>query len=148
MAVAACTLFSAMAVAGTVFFTPLDNGYIHITGTITGLTPGKHGFHIHQFGDIRNNCKAGGGHFNPFRRNHGGPGIKDRHVGDLGNIEADVNGVAVVDIVDDVIGLSRRNNIIGRSVIVHAGEDDLGVGGTSTGDAMARLACCVVGISL
>ena len=57
---------------------------------------------------------------------HGAPGDDHRHVGDLGNIIADTNGVATLDMVDSVISLNGINNIIGRGVVIHAGEDDMG----------------------
>ena len=38
---------------------------ILIHGKIFGLEPGKHGFHVHAVGDLSNDCKASGGHFNP-----------------------------------------------------------------------------------
>lgn len=59
-----------------------------------------------------------GGHFNPYGKQHGGPLDSERHAGDLGNIEADQNSIANVNIVDDQIPLTGENNIIGRSVVV------------------------------
>src|ERR1051326_5463695 len=66
-------------VAGTVTFTTSGDG-IKIVADVTGLTPGKHGFHIHEFGD----CSSGdgnsaGGHFNPTHKAHGAPDASDRH---------------------------------------------------------------------
>merc|ERR1719219_483407 len=66
------------------FDTP-DGTEIEISGLLYGLSPGEHGFHIHEAGDLADNCAAAGGHFNPFGNNHGAPGAEDRHVGDLGN---------------------------------------------------------------
>ncbi len=118
---------------------------VKIEGTVTGLTPGKHGFHIHQYGD----CSAAdgssaGGHYNPTNQPHGGPADKLRHVGDLGNIVADNTGTATIDMMDDVITLNGPFSIIGRAVVVHAGADDL----TSqpSGAAGPRAACGVIGI--
>jgi Cu-Zn family superoxide dismutase len=73
---------------------------LHISGKIRNLTPGEHGFHIHEFGDLRGtDGKAAGGHFNPFGTDHGAPGEKS-HVGDLGNITANADGVASAEIGD------------------------------------------------
>uniref|UniRef100_A0A0S2A472 Superoxide dismutase [Cu-Zn] n=1 Tax=Phaedon cochleariae TaxID=80249 RepID=A0A0S2A472_PHACE len=123
---------------------------VRIIGEVSGLCPGNHGLHIHQYGNIGSGCLATGGHFNPFGMNHGAPYDVDRHVGDLGNIEADEYGIARVDIEDYVIGLLGIDAIMGRGVVVHAGEDDLGRGGQSdsltTGHAGARLACGVIGV--
>ena len=69
-----------------------------MTGEVTGLKPGKHGFHIHMFGDLRAaDGMSAGGHYNPHGHPHGGPESKEHHEGDLGNIEADAQGVAKVE---------------------------------------------------
>lgn len=100
---------------------------IHIS--ITGLSAGKHGLHIHEFGNLSDGCNTAGAHFNPMGLNHGAPDSQVRHVGDLGNISS--NGpdqAAVLSTTDFLITLSGANSIIGRSVVVHALEDDLGRG--------------------
>ncbi|XP_063921602.1 superoxide dismutase [Cu-Zn]-like isoform X2 [Zophobas morio] len=135
---------------GRVTFTSTADG-IKVEGTINGLPAGKHGFHIHEKGDLDNACAAAGGHFNPTKKDHGAPADENRHVGDLGNIVADDKSVATVDILDKVIALDGDNCIIGRALVIHAGEDDLGLGGfddsKTTGHAGARLVCGVVGIA-
>ena len=110
---------------------------------VSGLAPGKHGFHIHESGNLLEDCKSCKGHFNPFNKNHGGPKSKERHVGDLGNITADSNGNVKITLSDHLISLrDKKRNIIGRSVIIHDKEDDLGKGGNPesliTGNAGAR----------
>ncbi|XP_065174229.1 superoxide dismutase [Cu-Zn] isoform X2 [Atheta coriaria] len=135
-------------VKGVVKFTKTDKGVV-VEGNVTGLTPGKHGFHVHQFGDLSNGCATTGGHFNPLKKNHGARDATERHVGDLGNIEADDKGVATISLTDHVIDLEGDNNIIGRAIVVHEGEDDYGLGGhddsLTTGHAGGRVACGIIG---
>ncbi len=130
---------------GTVTFTKVDSG-IHIVAEMHGLTEGKHGFHIHEYGDCTaSDGTSAGGHFNPEGVSHGGPNDATRHVGDLGNITADADGNGTLEMTDNVISFTGKHSIIGRGIIVHAGEDDL----TSqpTGNAGARVACGVIGIA-
>lgn len=129
-------------VAGSVTFTEDENG-VAVQGSFTGLEPGKHGFHIHEYGDCRaDDGTSAGGHFNPAEKEHGAPTDMERHMGDLGNIEANQDGMAMVDYVDETVSLEQ---ILGRGIIIHAGEDDL----TSqpTGAAGSRVACGVIGIA-
>ncbi|KAF2920972.1 hypothetical protein DAI22_08g251000 [Oryza sativa Japonica Group] len=118
---------------------------------VTGLTPGLHGFHLHEFGDTTNGCISTGPHFNPNNLTHGAPEDEVRHAGDLGNIVANAEGVAEATIVDKQIPLSGPNSVVGRAFVVHELEDDLGKGGhelsLSTGNAGGRLACGVVGLT-
>jgi len=130
-------------VTGTIVFELVGN-HVHVSGKISGLTPGKHGFHIHQFGDLTDGEKgeSAGGHFNPHRMAHGAPDARSRHVGDLGNVEANSEGVAVIDQDDKLIKLSGENSIIGRSVVVHANPDTYV---QPTGNAGGRVAVGVIG---
>ncbi|XP_057305887.1 uncharacterized protein LOC130644343 [Hydractinia symbiolongicarpus] len=138
-------------VKGTITFEQTGDGPTTVNGTITGLAPGKHGFHVHEFGDYSTGCGSTGGHFNPAGKEHGAPGDENRHSGDLGNIEAGSDGVAIVNITDNQIPLHGINSIIGRAIVVHKDEDDLGKGGHSdsltTGHAGARLSCGVIGLA-
>jgi len=115
---------------------------------ITGLSPGKHGFHVHQNGDLGNNCIDAGGHYNPYNKTHGPPYLFDRHVGALGNILADSEGRAVTWKMDKLAILIGENNIMGRAIVIHQGEDDLGLGGNEgslkTGNAGPRAGCCLI----
>ena len=63
-------------------------------------------------------CVSAGSHFNPSGKQHGGPADVERHAGDLGNIVAEADGKAKVDISDDQIPLTGANSILGRSVVV------------------------------
>jgi Cu-Zn family superoxide dismutase len=132
-------------VLGMVEFTQTGDT-VRVKGQIRGLTPGKHAFHIHQWGDCSDPAgMSAGPHFNPDMKHHGGPDSEDRHVGDLGNIEAGADGVANIDLSDRQLSLQGRHSIIGRSVIVHAGVDDLKT--DPAGNAGGRIGCGVVGIA-
>ncbi|XP_055934185.1 superoxide dismutase [Cu-Zn]-like [Argiope bruennichi] len=138
-------------VKGTIHFTQKDiTSPVVVTGEISPLSKGLHGFHIHEFGDNTNGCISAGAHFNPFSKEHGAPEDENRHIGDLGNVEAGDDEVAKVNITDKLISLSGPLSIIGRSVVVHADPDDLGKGGhelsKTTGNAGGRLACGVIGV--
>ena len=69
--------FTTGGVRGVVRFTQLD-GECVIDGTIDGLKPGPHGFHIHTGGDLSQGCNNLGEHYNPFGSAHGGP-ENDKH---------------------------------------------------------------------
>lgn len=130
---------------GIVTFTKVENG-IRITADVEGLSPGMHGFHIHEYGDCSApDATSAGGHFNPENMPHGAPTDVERHAGDLGNLEAGEDGKAHYERVDNIISLSGPQSIVGLAVIIHGGEDDF----TSqpTGNAGPRVACGVVGIA-
>ena len=130
---------------GIVTFTKTDSG-VRVVADLKNLSPGKHGFHIHQFGDISSpDGKSAGGHFNPEDMPHSGPMSAQRHEGDLGNVTADANGNAHLDYVDTHIKLIGPDSIIARGIILHAGEDDLKT--QPTGAAGARAAAGVIGIA-
>lgn len=133
-------------VTGTVTFTQTDEG-VRVTAAVVNLEPETlHGFHIHQFGDCRApDATSAGGHYNPENVEHGAPTDDIRHMGDLGNIPVDEEGVAEVDFLDTHLEMSGENSIIGRGVIVHANEDDFIT--QPTGAAGPRLACGVIGVA-
>ncbi|KAL9233266.1 hypothetical protein vseg_008287 [Gypsophila vaccaria] len=150
MGKAVVVLSSSEGVCGTVNFTQEGDGPTTVTGTVTGLKPGLHGFHVHALGDTTNGCMSTGPHFNPTGKEHGAPEDDVRHAGDLGNITAGDDGTAIFSIIDSQIPLSGPNSIVGRAVVVHADPDDLGRGGhelsKSTGNAGARIACGIIGL--
>ncbi|KRX00788.1 Superoxide dismutase, copper/zinc binding domain [Pseudocohnilembus persalinus] len=133
---------------------------VEIKTTIKGLSAGKHGFHIHQYGNLLEGCKTAGPHFNPVGCVHGGPNSQVRHHGDLGNLfekknllymVAHGNGEQTWETTDRLV---KIQDVVGRSFVVHAGEDDLGLGtgdkadeSKKTGNAGARLACGTIGLS-
>lgn len=123
-----------------------------ISWEISGNTPNaQRGFHIHEFGDVTNGCVSAGPHFNPFKTTHGAPTDSIRHVGDMGNVETDANGVAKGSRKDSLIKLLGPTSVLGRAVVIHAGTDDLGKGGNEeslkTGNAGPRPACGVIGVT-
>ncbi|MBX6325660.1 MAG: superoxide dismutase family protein [Chthoniobacterales bacterium] len=131
-------------VGGTVTFTEVADG-VRVQAEITGLTPGTHGFHVHEFGDCSAaDASSAGAHFNPTHQPHAGPDAAERHVGDMGNVQADASGRAKLEYVDHQISLSDdQRSVIGRSVVVHAKADDLK--SQPAGDSGARIACGVIG---
>ena len=154
-------------ISGHIEFYENSGGTIDVHINVKGLEPGLHGFHIHQTGDLRKGCSSLCSHFNPFGVNHGD--ISDnrnhRHIGDLGNILVDSDGIANYSFTDKLIKLRGKCNIVGRSVVIHELEDDLGLGGLDfdsndnyiivdpdeyeeskkTGNAGKRIACGVIG---
>ena len=142
-------------VNGVVTFCQQSNGLVTVRINVSGLVPaGEHGFHVHQFGDLRDGCISAGPHFNPNNYTHGAPSDNVRHVGDLGNIVADQSGRVATEINDSQIQLSGPHSVIGRAVVFHALRDDLGKGtGTKeteskkTGNAGGRVACALIGLA-
>jgi hypothetical protein len=82
---------------------------------------------------------------NPHGQTHGAPTDEKRHVGDLGNLKTDGQGNAKGSVEDKLVKLIGPESIIGRTVVVHGGTDDLGKGGNEeslkTGNAGPRPAC-------
>lgn len=127
---AVCVLTGTAGVSGVLKLSQSGDAPTKVVGSITGLAPGKHGLHIHEFGDTTNGCMSTGPHFNPNKMDHGAPTDATRHAGDLGNVEATAGGCDFV-IEDSQIPLSGANSIIGRAFVIHELEDDLGKGDSS-----------------
>ncbi|AAS82684.1 ORF54 [Agrotis segetum granulovirus] len=123
---------------------------VKITGVLHKLPRGNHGIHIHEFGDVSNGCTSAGEHFNPHHKQHGGPKSSERHLGDLGNIYSDGSATTKVSMYDNLISLYGMHSILGRSVVIHAMEDDLGAGENElskiTGNSGSRLCCGIIGV--
>lgn len=149
-------------VSGVVHFADGGSG-VAISYHIKGLTDGKHGFHIHEYGDLTDGCTSACAHFNPDNTTHGSLTSKVRHMGDLGNIVSKA-GVSKGELYLPKARLdSSKYGILGRMIIVHADEDDLGLGGLDaqgrvidqkvheeslkTGNAGKRVACGVIGLA-
>jgi len=153
MVKAVCVVRGDSTVKGTIVFEQdTEDAATKVSWDITGMdADALRGMHIHTFGDNTNGCISAGPHFNPHGKTHGAPEDESRHVGDLGNIQTDGQGNAKGTCSDKQIKLIGPHSIIGRTVVVHAGTDDLGKGGNEeslkTGNAGLRPACGVIGIS-
>ena len=90
------------------------------------MKAGKHGFHVNVYGDLSQGGASCGGVFNPFGKNHGAPEDDDRRVGSLGNIQVNEEGLATINLEDKMVKLIGPHSIIGRSLVIHENEDDLG----------------------
>lgn len=131
-------------VSGNAVFSE-ENGIVTLTAVVSGLNPGgTHAIHLHEKADCSSDDgTSAGGHWNPTAEPHGKWGDKaGYHRGDIGNFIADENGNGSITFATNqwCIGCEDDNkNIIGKSVIVHAGEDDF----TSqpTGAAGAPFSC-------
>jgi len=126
-------------VTGTVTFTQADDG-VHVVAHVMGLSPGQHGFHIHEKGDLSDpGLQSVGPHYNPAHSHHGGPATPEHHAGDFGNLTADASGHATLEMTFKGVKLS---DVVNRSVIVHAGSDDLKT--DPAGNSGARVAGGVI----
>ncbi len=132
-------------VRGSVLFEKVSGG-VKVTAKVGGLEPNsKHGIHIHQYGDITaDDGTSAGGHYNPDGHEHALPSESRRHAGDFGNLEADADGNATLELTVDNISLTGdKNPIVGRAVIIHAQRDD---GSQPSGNAGDRIGAGVIGI--
>ena len=148
---------------GHILFIP-EESKMKIVINLKKLKPGLHGFHIHEYGDLREGCKSLCNHFNPFNKNHGNitDSKENRHIGDLGNIVVNKKGNCNMVLYDKYIKLKGKCSIVGRSVVIHENPDDLGRGGLDekgniidqkvhqeslkTGNAGKRILCGVIGL--
>lgn len=122
-----------------------DGDAVVVTAKVTGLTPGAHGFHIHEKGDCSApDATSAGGHFNPGAKPHGHPDHGDHHAGDMPMLVADASGTASLTarLPGVSVGGDAASSILGRGVIVHAAPDDFKT--QPTGNSGARVACGVI----
>src|SRR5215210_5504017 len=86
---------------GLATFTEGDEG-VTVRLLIEGLSPGEHGWHLHEFGVCQPGgaepCSSAGEHWNPTTQPHGGPDDAEHHVGDFGNLVASEQGLAEIEI--------------------------------------------------
>jgi Cu-Zn family superoxide dismutase len=123
-----------------------SNGTTHVHAEVSGLTPGDHGFHIHEYGVWSEDGMAAGSHYDPtMTKHHAGIDTPKRHIGDLGNITANANGNATLDLDDPSLTFHGPTSILGRGLVVHEKADDLKT--QPTGNAGGRLAVGVIGVA-
>ena len=122
-----------------------ENGGVTAEVTVSGLMPGKHGFHFHENGSCQETGKAAGGHFNPDGVSHGylpKDGHEHAHAGDMGNIEVGKDGTGTLKLFLPGATLKEgKYALAGKSVIVHEKEDDFG---QPTGNAGGRIGCGII----
>jgi len=121
-------------------------GGVSVIATLSGVTPGKHGLHIHENGSCEDGGKAAGGHFNPAGKEHGllpETGLEHAHAGDMGNIEIDENGQGVLEVILPGVSLSGGDfDVMEKAIILHAQEDDFS---QPLGNAGGRIGCGIIG---
>ena len=128
---------------GSATLTEVDGG-VKVVLSVQGVSPGKHGAHVHETGDCSSpDGKSAGGHFNPASHDHALPPTAVRHLGDLGNIEVGEDGSGKTEIVIPGANLKpgEDSSFLGRSIIVHEKVDD---GGQPVGNAGGRIGCGVI----
>jgi Cu-Zn family superoxide dismutase len=150
----AIAVFDGPKIKGRVLFTEIPTTKtVEIDIQLQGLKKNSlHGFHVHESGDLTSKCESLCAHFNPYNKQHGGKDSKERHVGDLGNLQTDSKGNCIMKMEDHLIQLrGSKRNILGRGLIIHADPDDCGLGGDEAslknGNAGKRIACAIIGYS-
>ena len=148
-------------IEGSVRFHQCPGEGTHVNIDLYNFKPNQtHAIHIHEYGDESNGCISLGGHWNPLQSNHGSRSSFESHAGDMiNNLTSDKDGRFRYTYYDSRIKLCGNidDSIIGRSVVIHDGIDDLGLGGLhpynaaihkeslKTGNAGKRLACAIIG---
>ncbi len=117
---------------------------VYVVAQVSGLSPGGHGFHVHEKGDCSaDDGMSAGGHFNPTGKPHGNPAEAEHHAGDMPMLMADGNGEAKLSAELPVVTVGGgATDLIGKSVIVHKDPDDYKT--QPTGNSGARVACGVI----
>jgi Cu-Zn family superoxide dismutase len=133
-------------VTGTVTFTK-SGDEVKVVADISGLKPGKHGFHIHEFGDCTApDAMSAGGHFNPEGKKHGKDNPAGPHAGDMPNLDVPNSGRVKVQVAVKGLSLDGGPNALldrdGAALVVHEGPDDYKT--DPAGNAGKRLACGVI----
>ena len=129
-------------VSGKVTFTEV-HGKLRVEAMVSGLTPGEHGFHVHDVGDCSApDATSAKGHFNPTAKAHGHHDSAEHHGGDMPNLVADASGMAKYSAEVSGLTLSGPTGVLGRSVVIHADPDDYK--SQPAGNSGKRVACGVI----
>ncbi|MEP2668600.1 MAG: superoxide dismutase family protein [Cyclobacteriaceae bacterium] len=131
--------------SGTASFTQTGDNTVRMSIEMTGLTPGDHALHLHEYGDCSApDATSAGGHWNPGGMSHGKRGEGEFHAGDVINLTADAEGNVSWsgEIEGWTIGGDNSTNILGKGIIIHAEIDDFTT--QPTGAAGGRVACGVI----
>jgi superoxide dismutase, Cu-Zn family len=120
---------------------------LHLNVHVDGLTPGRHGIHLHAVGScVGPSFASAGGHVNPLGAEHGLDNPNGAHGGDLPNLIVNVAGRGHLDATSDraTIGGGPLSllDADGSAVVIHANEDDQVT--NPTGNSGARIACGVI----
>lgn len=131
---------------GTATFTQL-NGGVQVKVEVSGLSPGKHGMHIHDSGKCDGpDFKSAGPHFNPMSKKHGHKNPEGAHAGDFPNLEVGADGKGNVEFVSKDLTLFPGPESLlkpgGTSIVIHAKEDDEAT--DPAGNSGDRIGCGVI----
>lgn len=128
---------------GKVTLTAVPTGVL-LDADLTALPPGDHAFHIHEFGKCEApDFKSAGGHFNPEEDEHGLMNKAGPHAGDMPNIHVPENGKLHIEVLNQMVNLSRGLlDKDGSAIVIHEGPDDYV--SDPAGDAGPRIACGVI----
>ena len=140
-----------------VTLTQEEGDNVTMEGFFEGIEPGRHGFKIHEYGDLSNGCESTGEVFNPYDAPWGSMtnDITERRVGDIQQVQGRFDRKAEYNNRDTLVMLSGPNSVVGRAMVFYAGEDDFDVvehEATATRPAIEkegmgeRLGCCVIGL--
>ncbi|NHN30649.1 superoxide dismutase family protein [Paenibacillus sp. S3N08] len=129
---------------GTATLSAVADG-VKIQVEVMGLTPGKHGIHIHQNGVCTGpDFTSAGAHLNPTGKQHGFENPQGPHIGDLMNLEVGTDGTGKAELLNKMVTLSKdkANSLLkagGTSLIIHEAADDYKT--DPAGNSGARIAC-------
>ncbi|CAF0738065.1 unnamed protein product [Brachionus calyciflorus] len=146
-------------ISGHVMFKQLGPFLLQISVKIHGIPPNlgpKLGFHVHKNGilnpseNVTQRCQSAGPHYNPFHYLHGNITSRCRHMGDYGNVIVNKNGTISQTFTDRISTLLGPFSILGRTIVLHEKEDDLGLNPDKNsklnGNSGPPIACGVIGV--